>query len=61
MWVELCRQYVLCFCHFEFDYSAEQVVYKHIYYQRIVYSSCFVVKRWSWPVPHLQFVVSFSR
>jgi hypothetical protein len=61
VWVELFRQYVLCFCHFEFDYSAEQVVYKHIYYHRIVYSSCLVAKRRSWPALHLQFVVFFSR
>jgi hypothetical protein len=60
VWVELCCQYMLCFCHFEFDHSAEQVIYKYIHYQRIVYSFFYVVaKPLSWPVPHSQFVVFF--
>jgi len=62
VWVELCHQNTLCFFHFEFDHSAEHVVYKHIYCQRIVYcSSCVVAKPRSCPVPHLHFVVFFSR
>ena len=44
VWVDLCCQYVLCFCHFEFDHSADQVIYKHIHYQKIVYSFCDVAK-----------------